>query len=683
LTLDKISQKKELGQFFSGKMVAKLLVALSNSDDVRTVIDPMCGIGDMLLQFNSTSNPVTSISGIEIDPLIFDELKIRMATSRSKNLIVGNAFDNSIIKKMLPEGYDLVITNPPYVRYQTVNQFEKQYSSALGMKEIQANLIQSLQHFTTVGEHDKQLLKLIIRNISGFSDLAVPSWILCSLLVKDGGRLAIVVPETWLNRDYAQIVKYLLLQWFQIEYIVEDANSSWFSPAQVKTILLVAKRIPAKNSITTWHKEHFKYIQLYKNAQSDNSLVGNIFPKSNYPEKEFIRIIEDKISNNANWQSRNIQIIDFANELLSAIETKKWYKELHNEAGNTDRTPKRLKPSSNLLEWCDDDKTKFSQFLDLGVSVSQGLRTGANNFFYLMAKDEGNGLITAYPNPITGVRPFLIEKRFFRDIIRKQSELPDKFALSSSDSVSVVLSAQKYALPEDIAYTVKFNKEFKGMYQEVPEPLANYIRIVSRLKNGFRPNDNLIPELSAVKTNVRVWNKNKPEIIPRFWYMLPEFSKRHYPDLFIPRVNGGSVKTRMNSNCKYLIDANFSTIWISDSNSIYDNFALLALLNSTWAVIAMEEYGTVMGGGALKLEATQLKQIPFPNLDIMSIKKLSKLGEKLSVATLTSCDVISSIDVVIISALGFTSNIHHKLDELRQIKENLLKKRISKWTTLL
>ena len=79
--------------------MAKLLVALSNSDDVRTVIDPMCGIGDMLLQFNSTSNPITSISGIEIDPLIFDELKIRMATSKSKNLIVGNAFDNSIIKK--------------------------------------------------------------------------------------------------------------------------------------------------------------------------------------------------------------------------------------------------------------------------------------------------------------------------------------------------------------------------------------------------------------------------------------------------------------------------------------------------------------------------------------------------------------------------------------------------------
>src|SRR5690606_12459712 len=230
LTLDKISQKKELGQFFSGNMVAKLLVALSKSDDVRNVIDPMCGIGDMLLQFNSTSNPITSISGIEIDPLIFDELKTRMATSKSKKLIVGNAFDNTIIKKMLPGGYDLVITNPPYVRYQTLNQFEKQYSSALGMKEIQANLIQSLQHFTTIGEHDKQRFKLIIRNISGFSDLAVPSWILCSLLVKVGGRLAIVVPETWLNRDYAQIVKYLLLQWFQIEYIVEDANSSWFSP---------------------------------------------------------------------------------------------------------------------------------------------------------------------------------------------------------------------------------------------------------------------------------------------------------------------------------------------------------------------------------------------------------------------------------------------------------------------
>ena len=36
--------------------------------------------------------------------------------------------------------------------------------------------------------------------------------------------------------------------------------------------------------------------------------------------------------------------------------------------------------------------------------------------------------------------------------------------------------------------------------------------------------------------------------------------------------------------------------------SPHNNFSLLALLNSTWVTVAMEEYGTVMGGGALKLE---------------------------------------------------------------------------------
>src|SRR5690606_15674556 len=100
----------------------------------------------------------------------------------------------------------------------------------------------------------------------------------------------------------------------------------------------------------------------------------------------------------------------------------------------------------------------------------------------------------------------------------------------------------------------------------------------------------------------------------RFWYQLPTLTKRHLPELFVPRVNDAAPQTRLNPFSAFVIDANFSTLWTAPQCT-FDHYALLAMLNSTWCLTCMEIFGTVMGGGALKLEATQLKRIPLPVMD--------------------------------------------------------------------
>ena len=46
--LGKVQAKKELGQYFSGPALAALLSQLANAEDCTSVIDPMCGTGDLL-----------------------------------------------------------------------------------------------------------------------------------------------------------------------------------------------------------------------------------------------------------------------------------------------------------------------------------------------------------------------------------------------------------------------------------------------------------------------------------------------------------------------------------------------------------------------------------------------------------------------------------------------------------
>ena len=45
--------------------------------------------------------------------------------------------------------------------------------------------------------------------------------------------------------------------------------------------------------------------------------------------------------------------------------------------------------------------------------------------------------------------------------------------------------------------------------------------------------------------------------MPRFWYMLPDFTPRHIPQAFVPRVIHKTPRVYANMEPAILIDANF------------------------------------------------------------------------------------------------------------------------------
>lgn len=110
--------------------------------------------------------------------------------------------------------------------------------------------------------------------------------------------------------------------------------------------------------------------------------------------------------------------------------------------------------------------------------------------------------------------------------------------------------------------------------------------------------------------------------------MLPDFTRRHRPDIFMARINTGSTKAYLNKSAKCIIDANFVTLWTGGPDS--DKHALLALLNSAWTAAALEHSAAVMGGGALKVESSHLRRLPIPRMGSGIITKLASLGKRLS-----------------------------------------------------
>lgn len=265
-------RKKRLGQYFTGNKLAHLLAVIADCPGAKTVLDPMCGSGDMLLAANDIYRE-SQLYGIEIDSYAMGLCKDNFISRKNKPFLYeGNAFSWSTISRLPTHEFDLVITNPPYVRYQSMASNSYENVKLPDAESVRKGLLEIAKNLDSLSGEDRHLFTSIIEGYSGFSDLAVPSWILCAMLTAPGGTIAMVVPESWLSRDYASPIQYLLLKLFKIRWVIEDANSVWFNDALVKTNLLVAKRIKyAENWQEVCHGNDYLHVLLPETSINSES----------------------------------------------------------------------------------------------------------------------------------------------------------------------------------------------------------------------------------------------------------------------------------------------------------------------------------------------------------------------------------------------------------------------------
>lgn len=648
-----IAQRKRLGQFFTGMPLSRLLAAMSMNVPRKMVIDPMAGTGDLLDAVIERSvrqgYDLERIDAVEVDMGTARVCRERLAAWKAiapwveQDVVEGSAFDQSAWSQRALGAYDLVITNPPYVRYQTVSGNSAKGPKSASVDATRRNLIAAIDHMP--GASERHVWRALVEGYSGLSDLSVPSWLLAAMLVKPGGVLALVAPATWRTRNYANVLQYMLMRFFRLQVVVSDSQPGWFPRALVRTHLVIATRLsPEEASVPvaarTETKDFFPWIEIPSGSLQGESLLGSAF-SSDDPEWAFAQWLQIKDQHVPGIRRIDRRLQDEVAAVICQCGTSRWFSRLEPVVRNWPlfggfATQKGCTAPHALVDAIGIAPEHLTTMDKIGIKVSQGLRTGCNDFFYVdfvKTIDKGRALVrlSAY----FGRRCIEVPADALVPVLRRQAELAAYSEGLPLQGRLLVLS--ECVLPEDLPSVEATETVYKLLRLTMPsvmsEQLAAHVRLASQSRIGGAKGA-LIPDLSAVKTNVRCPVQGRNPKLPKFWYMLPDLARRHVPDAFVPRINQKTPVAMANRSDPMVVDANFSTVWSEGGK--WTPSGISALLGSSWIRACMEVVGTPMGGGALKLEATHLKRIPVPKLTTQDIGQLADFENSSPVAAIDS-----------------------------------------------
>lgn len=239
-----------LGQFYTPRPVADLLVASTIDGERPFVLDPGCGSGTFLMSAYSYLAYAATLShkellsiiwGFDVSPFAAELAVInlyRQDMAEYENfprINVSNFFNRSskdtiefpapqaasgTLKVPVPiPSFDCIVGNPPYLRSQNQDDLDPNYRKRLFQTAVAAG-------FDAGAKTD--LFAFFIYH--------------STKMMKEGARLGFVTPASWLTSDYAITLQKALLDTIRIQAVIASNAESFFPQVDVNTVLLIAEK---------------------------------------------------------------------------------------------------------------------------------------------------------------------------------------------------------------------------------------------------------------------------------------------------------------------------------------------------------------------------------------------------------------------------------------------------------
>ncbi|MEM3893763.1 MAG: N-6 DNA methylase, partial [Thermofilum sp.] len=385
-------ERHQLGQFYTPKPIAELIVKWCIRSPDNKVLDPGCGSGTFLveaykklaeLKLKKKYEEMRFVSG-DVHKQILDQLygvdinefpahvtAMNLAMRNPKepsnitNIVVEDYFAIAPGQKRLTpykvktaegekpveiafEDFDAVVGNPPYTRWTEIP----------GKTQ---NLILRLKcrcHRNTISEYE--LSPQVSR---GVEPGIYVYWIMHSAgFLKDGGRLGMIISDSWLQTDYGVNFGNFLLDHFKIKALIDISSRVFPVPLIGTCILLLEKSTNQKERED--NKVVFMYLDLGESRElAVNEVLDAIENPEKYKNKYYIRVLrQGNITRDKKW----INLLFDASTILDELRkrTIKMGELFEAGRGNTIwsiwaiKHGKRPDLGANEFFYMDEDKVK-------------------------------------------------------------------------------------------------------------------------------------------------------------------------------------------------------------------------------------------------------------------------------------------------------------------------------------
>ncbi len=217
------SKEKLRGGFYTPEPIASFILKWAfNGNTELDILEPSCGDGVFLEEIQKGNYQYNSVTAIEFDEI--ESIKSKKIGLKKSKIINSDFHDFCINTK---QKFDLIIGNPPYIRYQYFDREQQKFASEIFER---ANLKYS------------KLTNAWVSFVVG-----------SSLLLKEQGKIGFVLPAEILQVSYAQPLREFLAQFYNKINIV-SFEKLVFPDIQQEVVLLLCE----KNNTNTHLIEHLE-----------------------------------------------------------------------------------------------------------------------------------------------------------------------------------------------------------------------------------------------------------------------------------------------------------------------------------------------------------------------------------------------------------------------------------------
>jgi adenine-specific DNA-methyltransferase len=305
----KQSSKNKFGQYFTPEVVAEFMIGLADISTNSKILEPSCGEGVFLKKLQEKG--YYNLTAFEIDP----------------NLATNFPFVRyeSFVSASIDEKFDLIIGNPPYIRWKNLEEELKQ--------ELSSNPLWN-KYFNSLCDY---LYIFILKSIE---------------LLNENGQLIFICPEYWMNTTHSISLRNYMVQNGYFEEIYHFNETPIFDKVTVSIVIF--KFVKSKQKT-----DKIKVAKFYANQKLTSETLANLKNKIQFKNAEYLQISQFKI--NERW-------------LLQSDEVRKELQQLEIACKKQNQT--------SLLIFFDDEKTEFHTIGEI-CDIGNGLVSGLDKAFQL------------------------------------------------------------------------------------------------------------------------------------------------------------------------------------------------------------------------------------------------------------------------------------------------------------